>query len=532
MILKKKRGSVVILLAISSALVIGVSLGVFKMIRSSQDYQFMKTSYTKYQLLASSLKTLISNPTYCVFILKDQKYFPTLTENGIEINSSYFDVKKFVPEMTVKKYVLIPDNTFQANPTVDDKYKYVQMANESINEGAKLYRYKAYLEIWVSLDTGEDEIGLNYRNIGGCESGNIRDCDDDGIDDEIHDIDPIKKLNFNIPLYVNVDDNAEIKSCYGVNTQAYMCEIRGGAWNPDETDLEKKCNPDRMCRSYLPDLANNCPDPSKKIMIGMDNYAGHSNVGSMGQTVINIVRQTVIDAFNSRLGAATTDTRNSISGEVTLINSEKYQKYVTYQNCIAAYNQAVSDYNSCINAPPPPPPATPPSCGSQPVDNCGPVVTYDPLDADAVANEAIGDTATLGAEIADAIMEEMDPEPNPVTIGDTIYSGFLIGTSPVDIVKNLTNEMEFHEDGVRSAYESVVSDHVNDNINSGGSAGTYGSRIHGVAISAIDPYINITAVTAEINQNSKARVTQYISSLHTQRKKFSCEWCNTYRYPP
>ena len=515
MVLKGKRGSVVILLAISSALVIGVSLGVFKMIRSSQDYQFVKSSYTKYQLLTTSLKTLISDPAYCVSMLKDQDYLYTLSENEMSIDTSYFDVKKFVPEMTIKKYVLLPDNSITFG------YQDVIMSNDSANEGVTLYRYKAYLEIWVLLDTGENEIGFNYKGLGGCDSADISDCDTDST-----------KLNFNIPLYVNVDSNAKIKSCYGVNTQAYICEIRGGAWNPDETDLEKKCNPDRMCRSYLLDSANNCPAPSKKMMIGVDNLMGHPDVSSIGQTVVNLVRQTIIDAFNSRLGAATTDARSSISGEVTVINSEKFLKFQRYQNCRASYFSALSSYNSCVSAPPPPPPATPPSCGSPPSYTCGPVVTYDPLDANAVASEAIGGTSTLGAAIADAIMEEMDPEPDPLTIGDTIYSGFLLGTSPEDIVKNLTNEMEFHEDGVRSAYQTVMSNHVSNNINSGGSAGTYAGRIHGVATSAIDPHIDIGAVTTEINQNSKQRITQFVSSLPSQRKKFSCEWCNTYRYPP
>lgn len=514
MTLKKKKGSVVILLAISSALVIGVSLGVFKMIRSSQDYQFVKNSYTKYQLLTSSLKTLISDSTYCVSMLKDQEYLYTLDKNEIKIDSSYFDVKKFVPEMTAK-YILIPDNSIALH------HSDVMMANDSINEGVTLYRYKAYLEIWVSLDAGENEIGFNYKGLGGCDSTDSSDCDTD-----------ITKLNFNIPLYINVDGSAKIKSCYGLNTQAYVCEMRGGAWNPDETDLEKRCNPDKVCRSYLPDIAKNCTPPSIKIMAGVDNLAGYSDVSAMGQVVIDLVRQTIINAFNSRLGVATADTRNSVQGEVTQINAEKYQKYITYRNCVTAYNQARSNYNSCVSAPPPPPPALPFSCGSPPVYNCGPVVTYDPLDANAVASEAIGNTGGLGAAIADGIMEEMDPKPEAVKVGGIIYDGFLEGISPEKIGKSLIDKMDFHVDDLQSVYQQVIDDHVKNNINSGGSAGTYSDRIHGTATTAINTHVDIAAVKAEIDQKSEQKIMAYVTSLTSQGEKIMCEWCNTYRYPP
>ena len=532
MVLKKKKGSVVILLAISSALVIGVSLGVFKMIHSSQNYQFVKNSFTKYQLLASSLKTLISNPSYCTSILKDQDYLYTLNKNEMQISLSYFNVRKFVPEMTAR-YVLIPDNSITLF------YPDIMMSNESANEGVTLYRYKAYLEIWVVVDTGENEIGFNYRRLGGCDSANASDCDTD-----------MTKLNFSIPLYINVDGSAKVKSCYGVNTQAYVCEVRGGAWNPDESELDKRCNPDKICRSYLPDLAQNCPDPSIKIVAGVDNLAGHSDVSAMGQVVIDLVRQTIIDAFNSRLGIATADTTNSVSGEVTQINAEKWQAYQVYQNCRLsylsalnsynscrlAYNQAMASYNSCLSSPPPPPATcgSAPSytCGSQPVYTCGPVVTYDPLDANAVASEAIGQTATLGAAIADGIMEEMDPKPEAVKVGEIIYDGFLQGSPPEDIGKSLIDKMDFHVDDLQSVYQQVIDDHVNDNITSGGSAGTYGNRIHGAATSAINTHVDIPAVKAEIDQKSEQKINAYVSSLASQREKIMCEWCNTYRYPP
>lgn len=514
MVLKGKRGSVVILLAISSALVIGTSLGVFKMIRSSQDYQFVKNSYTKYQLLSSSLKTLISDPSYCVSIFKDQDYLYTLDKNEMQIDSTYFDVKKFVPEMTAK-YILIPDNSITLH------HSDIMMANDSANAGVTLYRYKAYLEIWVSLDTGENKVGFNYRSLGGCDSTNPNDCDTD-----------ITKLNFNIPLYINVDGSAKIKSCYGVNTQAYVCEVRGGAWNPDETDLDKRCNPDKICRSYLPDTAKNCPPPSKKIVAGVDNLAGYSDVTAMGQVVIDLVRQTIIDAFNSRIGAAEADTRNSVQGEVTQINAEKWQRYVTYRNCVTAYRSAVASYNSCINAPPPPPPATPPSCGSPPTYTCGPVVTYDPLDANAVASDTIGNTSGVGAEIADGIVEEMDPRPEATKVGEIIYDGFLEGLPPEEIGKSLTDNMDFRAADLKSVYYQVMSDRVNSNINSGGSAGTYAGRIHGTAMPTIDSHVDIDAVKAEIDQKSKQKIVDYITTLASQREKIMCEWCNTYRYPP
>ena len=107
MILKKKRGSVTLLLAMSSTLVAIVSLGVYKLISASQNYQVVKTGFTKYQLLTSSLNTLVSNPDNCISVFKDQKYLFSLDENSVTIKADFFDVKEFVPEMTAE-YFLIP----------------------------------------------------------------------------------------------------------------------------------------------------------------------------------------------------------------------------------------------------------------------------------------------------------------------------------------------------------------------------------------------------------------------------------------
>lgn len=495
MFLRNKRGSIIIfLLTVSVAFFTVVSYSVYRLIHFSRDYQIVKDSVTKYQLLTSSLKTLVNNPVYCLSVFKDQSYLPNLNKVPVNINDSFFDVSKFVPEMTVQ-YVLVPQDNTNPDKDENDPIRDIKMADS----GLTLYTYEAHLELLAVIDKGESEVDLNYQ-----------------------------RLHINIPLFINIDVNGRIKSCYGINTRAYVCETRGGAWNPDELDLEKQCNPDKTCISYNVDT---CPVYAKKIVIGIDNLAGHANIRSMGQGLMDQIRQVIINAFNSRIGAARSDTRNQVEAEVNQINSENWQRRMAYLRCVSTYNTDLVSYNVCMNTPSLPPHSSPLSCGSRPVNNCVPF-TYVPLSASAVANEAIGNTSGIGADIADGILEEMDPKPEPEEVGEIIYDGFVQGLTAEAIAETLENKMNFHADDLKSVYRNVMFGHINNNINSGGSAGSYSSRIYGVATSTVDTHVDIDAVKADIDQDSEQTILNYVTAMESQREKYMCEWCNTYRYPP
>ncbi|MDE0119705.1 MAG: hypothetical protein OXM55_06845 [Bdellovibrionales bacterium] len=235
MMLKSNKGGMILLLAMSTALASVVGISTYKVIKYTHESQVTKNKFSKYQLLTLSLRSLMSRPDVCTSALKDQMFDPAQSKIDVNIESTILKEQKFIQNMKDienSKFLLL-NNGF-----TNDK----QLAGSS----DIFYTYKADLEVWLPQQKGE--LFFNYKN-----------------------------LNLRIPLYVNIDKDNKIKSCYGVYSQAAQCEKYWKSWDESETDLDQKCNPDRQCILYS---ASTCTPPAVQIAIaGVQVSSSSSTTG-------------------------------------------------------------------------------------------------------------------------------------------------------------------------------------------------------------------------------------------------------------
>ena len=253
----------------------------------------------------------------------------------------------------------------------------------------------------------------------------------------------------------------------------------------------------------------------------MDDLLGYNDIKSIGQDFIDRSKKAIADVYNSKVGAVASDVKNRVQSEVNQINSRNRQKFMTYQNCLSAYNQALSNYNACMSTPPPRPP-----CGSRPVNNCSPFI-YTPLDPSAIADGVVGNVSGLGAAVADKVEEDMRPPPDPNEAGDTVYHGFLSRKPPKDIVDNIAGEMKFDKKTVKDAAKEVIRDHFINNISNLNISDPIESTLIqnasiNEATNAMKVHMDIDTVMNEIHRESKQKTAELIGNLKPQRKKFMC----------
>ena len=295
---KNEKGSSILILLIASIMITVFGFSVYRFILSVQNFNFVKASNTKYWLLAASLRDVIGRPENCIKVFKDKVYLSTEEEIEFElsdIDEDVFNIKDFLPEVadeiTEAKFVLIPDDPNLVNDII---------MSDDPNAGEQYYTFKANLEVRFKI--GEN-MGFNYE-----------------------------RLNVKIPLYINIDDSDKIYSCYSLNTPAYACESRGGAWNPEETNLDKMCNPDETCRTYAagmcPDVikpSEECPVYADKVIIGETTQVNIRNYSGAGEHVKNDIVTSIKNELDRGLvGVGSVD--GGISSEVDNINDREYKK--------------------------------------------------------------------------------------------------------------------------------------------------------------------------------------------------------------
>ncbi|MDE0119912.1 MAG: hypothetical protein OXM55_07905 [Bdellovibrionales bacterium] len=235
MMLKNNKGGMILLIAMSTALASMVGMSAYKVIKYTHESQVTRNKFSKYQLLTLSLRSLMSRPDVCTSALKDQKFDPSQSKIDVNIASTILKEQKFIQnikDIENSKFLLL-NNGF-----TNDK--------QLVSSSDILYTYRADLEVWLPQSKGE--LFFNYKN-----------------------------LNLRIPLYVNIDKDNDIKSCYGVYSQAAQCERYWKSWDESETDLDQKCNPDRQCILYS---ASTCAPPSVQIAIaGVQVSSSSSSTG-------------------------------------------------------------------------------------------------------------------------------------------------------------------------------------------------------------------------------------------------------------
>ena len=219
--LRKKAGFAVLMVLVSIGVIAILSASLYSSLVAFQRSGSVRGEWTRYKLLAMSLESHVNDPQICTKMFKNQRYYNTSNSSRVTIRKALFDIKKFSPKMK-GSYVLVPET----------KTKYAIRAIQFNRPAEKLYSYKAYLQVQV-------------------KSGNIHFN--------------FERLNIKIPLIVNVNRRWKIKSCYGLQSKAYICESKGGAWDPKEKDLKKQCNPDENC-IIIND--SHCPSYAKRIFIG------------------------------------------------------------------------------------------------------------------------------------------------------------------------------------------------------------------------------------------------------------------------
>lgn len=79
---------------------------------------------------------------------------------------------------------------------------------------------------------------------------------------------------YKIPLFVYFSgsgNNRRLVACSGPDNEAYFCTLSGGAYDYEETDPARRCQPDRTCFAYKNPIVNNagsCPSPYQALPIG------------------------------------------------------------------------------------------------------------------------------------------------------------------------------------------------------------------------------------------------------------------------
>ncbi len=219
--IKKKEGFAVLMVLVSIGVIAILSASLYSSLVAFQRSGSVRGEWTRYKLLAMSLESHVNAPHICTRMFENQKYDNTSNSSSVTIRKALFDIKKFSSKME-GAYVLVPERRTHG------PIRAIQFNRPA----EKLYSYKAYLQVWVK----SGKVHFNYE-----------------------------RLNMKIPLYVNVNSRWKIKSCYGLNSKAYICESKGGAWDPKEKDLKKQCNPDENC-IILND--NPCPPYAKRVFVG------------------------------------------------------------------------------------------------------------------------------------------------------------------------------------------------------------------------------------------------------------------------
>ena len=238
---KNNKGSMVLLLIILSALTSVVGLSFYKVIHSMHKSQITRNKFTQYHLLTLSLRSIMSHPDVCTSALQNQIFDPSQPKSNVLIESSIFEEKKFIgntQDISNSRFTLI-NKGFTTN-------KLLTHSSENFDT------YKANLQVW--FPNTEASVSFNYE-----------------------------RLNLSIPLYVNIDKNNNIKNCYGVYSQAALCERYWKSWNQAENNLDIKCNPDRQCILYTD---SSCKAPAIRIAMGGHSVTMNGHGGYGGYAVV------------------------------------------------------------------------------------------------------------------------------------------------------------------------------------------------------------------------------------------------------
>ncbi len=349
--LRNNKGGLILLLAMSTALASIIGVSSYRVIKYTHESQVTRNKLSKYQLLTLSLRSLMSRPDVCTLALNNQKFDPSQSKIDVNIDSTVLKEQKFIQNMKDienSKFLLL-NNGF-----TNDKLL--------VNSNDTLYTYKADLEVWLPKSKGE--LFFNYKN-----------------------------LNISIPLYVNIDKDNSIKSCYGVYSQAAQCEKYWKSWDESETDLDQKCNPDRQCILYS---ASTCAPPSVKIAIagvqvssgsssgsGSTGGGGSSSGGGGGamsafasagranDTGLNLIHQmeTIIKEYKSNLDDMKMKSKQ-LETDLDMIQTTLETEQAALAAAQAAYNSCMAPCAAPCSCPPRDPDDDDYSCGC-PVCNCG-----------------------------------------------------------------------------------------------------------------------------------------------------------------
>ncbi|MYE07428.1 MAG: hypothetical protein F4X95_01570 [Oligoflexia bacterium] len=240
--LNNKGSMMVLLLAMSAALTGVLILSNYKVVKYTHKNQIKRNKFTQYHLLTLSLRSIISRPDICTSALQNQKFDPDKLKSNVNIDSSIFKEEKFIQNtegISGSKFILLNKGFTNDKLLVSSSHEF--------------YTYKADLEVWLP-QKASTLARFNYKN-----------------------------LNISIPLYVNIDKDNNINSCYGVYSQAAMCEKYWKAWDQSESNLDIKCNPDRQCILY--GSSSTCAPPSVQIAIGGIKVSSNPSKSVMEQFV-------------------------------------------------------------------------------------------------------------------------------------------------------------------------------------------------------------------------------------------------------
>lgn len=545
---KNEKGSSLLILLVAMVMTTAFGFSVYRLILSMQNYNFVKSSQTKYWFSAASLREIIGRPEFCIEIFKGETYLSVEEEIEFElddINEDIFNIKDFFPEIAGEiedtKFVLVPLPNLDPGKAEEDPIKTTMMA-DGPDVGKEYYTYKANLE--VRLKVG-DNMGFNYES-----------------------------LNIKIPLYLNVDpDNNEIYSCYTMNSQAYACEAMGGAWNPEEDNVDKMCNPDHTCRTYIVDKcprvnqpSDECPVYAKKILIGELNPRNVEDYSGAGGVVRDAIKESIKDEITRGLNSIGV-VDGGISSEVDDIN-DSYKKTdcpkrVPRYCCVGSPpNTACGNFcTKIVNR----------TCYVYPGVTCSEhfCETDPPLKADNYINPAKNkhriDT------IAEKVAQEVTSEVNPYAFGEKIHAVYDKDAASSDpsscneerscadpdscctsdasscacaekaVMESTDQAGKDTELDFTDVDENKVKEIVEQEMNEAfaglsGLHGTHKSEIVEVIKQKILDILEYGKTKKEVKKDAKNAIAGVIKAItgdgHVYDDRVcACYWCNEYRYP-